>query len=331
MKKSFVSPIVEKLAKKAGVIVNLEPRYRYVGQIVTASGKKRYFRDTNFDLNTLGAAEVAKDKDYTGYFLARMGYPVPEGETFFSPRWCQVIGSKRNAEAAYRYARRIGFPVVVKPNSKSQGFGVAKVHNKKEFLRAARFICQRENVFLVQRVVTGRDYRIVVLDNRVISAYERKPLAVTGDGKSSIVKLLRAKQEAFRRIGRDTTIDTDDFRIKTRLGRMGISMRSILGLGQEVTLLDNANLSSGGEAKDVTHTMHPAWKRLAAKITRDMGLRLCGVDVMVGGSITTSPTRYTVLEINAAPGLDHYAAVGDRQRRIVERLYLKVLLAMKKG
>ena len=60
---------------------------------------------------------------------------------------------------AYRFAQRLGFPVIVKPNSKSQGCGVTKVFTKREFDEAVRFICERENVFLVQRVAQGNDYR----------------------------------------------------------------------------------------------------------------------------------------------------------------------------
>ena len=59
-----------------------------------------------------------------------------------------------------------------------------------------------------------------------------------------------------------------------------------------------------------------------------MGLRLCGVDLMIADDIGKPPRKYWVLEINAAPGLDHYASGGKEQRRIVEELYLEVLIAM---
>jgi D-alanine-D-alanine ligase-like ATP-grasp enzyme len=59
-----------------------------------------------------------------------------------------------------------------------------------------------------------------------------------------------------------------------------------------------------------------------------MGLRICGVDLMVDGDIASSPSRYWILEVNAAPGLDHYAKAGKAQKKIVEDMYLKVLKAM---
>lgn len=98
--------------------------------------------------------------------------------------------------------------------------------------------------------------------------------------------------------------------------------------GEIVYLLENANLSSGGEARDVTEDIHPAYAAFAIRLTKDMGLRLCGVDLIVDGDISEKPTRFVVLEINAAPGLDHYVQTGKTQKKIVERMYLRVLKAM---
>lgn len=329
MKRPLVSQIIEKVAKRAGVKVHLEPRFRYVGQITTPSGKKRYFRNTCFDLNPLGASEMAKDKDYANYFMRLMGYPVIPGEAFYSDEICKNTRSKRNIDAAYRYAVKIGFPVIVKPNSLSQGKGVSKVWNKKEFYRAAHFALTHDRVFLVQQVVSGHDYRIVVLDDRVISAYERLPLSVIGNGRSTILQLLQKKQREFVRTGRDTVINTEDFRIRAKLKQQKLDMDSVIPKGETIHLLDNANLSTGGDAVDVTEAIHPAFKRIAVQLTRDMNLRLCGVDLMINGLINEKPGEYWVLEINAAPGLDHYATGGRKQERVVLAMYEEVLRAMK--
>jgi hypothetical protein len=169
----------------------------------------------------------------------------------------------------------------------------------------------------------------VVLNNEVISAYERSPLAVIGDASSSIRKLLQKKQVYFVQTGRDTVINMTDFRISNRLKRQGLSMDYVPTRGQHIVLLDNANLSSGGDAVDVTRSMHDSFRRLATDLTRDMGLRFCGVDLIVAkGTIEQTCGDYYILEINAAPGLDHYAELGRLQKRAVDGLYLKVLQAM---
>ena len=89
-----------------------------------------------------------------------------------------------------------------------------------------------------------------------------------------------------------------------------------------------ANLSTGGDSIDVTATVHPEFAARAIALTRDMGLRLCGVDFMVDGDITQPPHTFWVLEINAAPGLDHYARSGSAQEEIVRGLYLKVIKSL---
>lgn len=328
----ILGKMLQKLAPLIGATVLTEPKWGIVGRITFKSGRHSYFRYNTLDLNPMGSSEIARDKDYSNFFMKALGYPiVPGSKTFFSDRWGQTIGLPgRNIDAAYRHARKIGFPVIVKPNSGSQGVGVSLVHNRQEFYRAVRAVFKRDKIVLVQELVCGTDYRIVVLDEKVISVYERIPLNIVGDGRSTINQLLKAKQEQFIASNRDTQIKTDDPRIVAKLKHQGLSFRSIPTKDQKIYLLDNANLSTGGDSVDVTDKIHPDFKELAVKLTRDMGLRLCGVDLIVEGDISQKPNIFWVLEINSAPGLDHYVRIGKAQEQITEALYLEVLKHMER-
>jgi D-alanine-D-alanine ligase-like ATP-grasp enzyme len=112
---------------------------------------------------------------------------------------------------------------------------------------------------------------------------------------------------------------------------MKLTLDSVLPRGQSLPLLDNANLSTGGEAIDVTEQISQGYKELAIRLTREMNLRYCGVDLITQDPITEEPRRYWILEINAAPGLDHYAEIGEVQARHVRDLYRKVLEAFKRS
>lgn len=320
--------ILKRLAHKLGARVTLEPEWKIAGQIRYKDGRNRYFRYNTLDLNPVGASDISKDKDYAAFFMRQMGYPAVRGKTFFSQEWCEAIGSRRDAKASLNYAKKIGFPVIVKPNSGSQGVDVALVHNQREFYRAMKLIFRHDKVAIVQKPESGRDYRIVVLDKTIISAYERIPLNVVGDGKSTILGLLKKKQRSFGASKRDTRIKFLDPRIANKLKYQKLNLRSIPKNGERVFLLDNANLSTGGDAVDVTSIIHPAFKKIAVKLTRDMGLRLCGVDLMIDGDISEPPRKYKIIEVNAAPGLDHYITTGGAQEKIVENLYLKVLKSL---
>jgi D-alanine-D-alanine ligase-like ATP-grasp enzyme len=324
--------LLVKIAPRIGATVLLEPEWNVVGQITFKSGQHSYFRYNTLDLNPMGGSEIARDKDYANFFMKSLGYPiVPGSKTFFADWWgCAIGAPQRNIDAAYRYAQKLGFPVIVKPNSGSQGVGVALVHTKEEFYQAMRKIFKFDKIAIIQRQVLGKDYRVVVLDKKIISAYERVPLSVIGDGESTILDLLKVKQKTFIVSKRDTRIRLNDPRIVIKLKHQKLRFDSVLEKGQKVFLLDNANLSTGGDSVDVTKKVHPAFKKIAVQLTRDMGLRLCGVDLMVQGDISQKPDVYWVLEINSAPGLDHYAKMGKAQEKIVEDLYLEVLKHMEK-
>ena len=323
----LIGDILRKIAPRIGARVLIEPEWRAVGQITFKNGKRSYFRYNSIGANTLGAAEVSTDKDYANYFMRKMGYPTIPGKTFFSEPFRKTLRSSRGIEAAARYARKLGYPIVVKPNSGSQGRGVHLVTDEKQLRRALRVVLQLDRVALVQKAVQGNDYRIVVMDGKVISAYERIPLNVVGDGRTSIAGLLRKKQREFRAAGRDTRLDIRDPRITHKVRKQRLSLSSVPVRGQRVFLLDNANLSSGGDSVDVTKQIHADFKDLAIDVTKDMGLTLCGVDLMVEGDIREPLRRrkHWILEINSAPGLDHYAQAGAAQRNVVEALYLEVL------
>lgn len=324
----LLGKIFEKLAPKIGAVVNLEPKWKTAGQIVFANGRKRYFRYSSIDLNPLGSSEIAKDKDYARHFMAGLGYPAVPGQTFFTPQWAQMFAPGRGPQFGWDCALEMGLPVILKPNAGSQGRGVACVSSRQEFDDAVVEIFKIDRVAIVQPKFNGNDYRVVVLDSEVISAYQRVPLNVTGDGISSIRELLRVKQTEFVSSGRDTRIDPDDTRTASKLGRQGMSLETVLAKDRVVQLLDNANLSCGGDAIDVTDQVSADFQRLCVQLAKDMGLRFCGVDLMVSGTLIDPPSDYAILEINAAPGLDHYAMTGERQRQIVEDLYLKVLRSM---
>ena len=329
----YLTQLIKKLAPKVGARVVVEPEWGIASQIIYRNGVVRSVRMYSLDLNHIASADIARDKDYAKFFMQKKGYPVAEGQTFFENNWAQVVGSWRTISQAVNYAQKLGYPVMVKPNSKSQGTGVSLVWNKNELTSALKEIFKGDKVAIVERYLPGKDYRIVVLDGEIISAYERIPLSVIGDGKNSILALLKQKQKLFEKQNRDTRINFNDLRIKMKLKRQNFSFQSILPKGQKIFLLDNANLSTGGDSLDVTDAIHKSFKKIAIELTRKMGLRIAGVDIMVReGDMTQDVDRcsYYIIEINAAPGLDHYVTTGRAQRKAVENMYLKVLRALGK-
>jgi glutathione synthase/RimK-type ligase-like ATP-grasp enzyme len=321
-----MADILRRIAPRLGAELFVEPEYGFVGWVRIPGGRKTFFWDNKFNLNPLASVKIAQDKGYTSFFLGSMGFRVPREKSFFSTRFQAHIPTPRGVDDAFAFAESLGLPVYLKPCRLSQGELVARVHDREEFHGHASAVFQRSRVMLVQEVCEGGDYRLIVLDGEVICAYRRVPLAVTGDGASTVRDLLAARQAEFDAAGRDTRIPVDDPRIDAALRRAGYHRDGVLPAGASVPLLDVANLSLGGTTEEVTFTLHPTVAALGVEVARAMELRFCGIDLIVGDA-SLPLADYRILEVNSAPGLDNYLHTGEAQREYVDGLYLRVLAA----
>jgi len=314
--------------------VQVEPVYGYVGRIVYGNGVVRFYRGTSMGLNRLGASEVAKDKGYTKFFLQQLGYNTPKGQVFLFPRFVGVIDQNlgrfgfqdyASCDRVLDYVRQsIGYPCYLKPNEGSQGRGIEKCATPEEIVEALEgYSREGGSKVLVEQAVLFPDYRVIVLGEEVISCYLRKPLCLTGDGASTVGELLVQRQQQFVAEGRDTIINLKDTRIEKGLREHGWTSATVLPQGYRWQVYQVSNLSVGGDSEDFTDRIHPHWRKLCTELTAAMGLRICGVDLACE-DICRGDSEYSILEINAAPGLDNYAATGPKQAAVVRDLYRRV-------
>ncbi|GAB0174667.1 MAG: hypothetical protein HHAS10_05460 [Candidatus Altimarinota bacterium] len=326
--KNTIPLLIEEICKEEGLDYWIEPEYKYFGYVETERGR-RFFKNWHINQNPLASIEVCKDKDYSAQALSRFGFLVPEGKVFFSEEVNLKIEKKRTYEDAQIYGLSLGFPLIIKPNNLSQGAGVFKANTKEEFLDALSRMREYSHAYRVERFYSGRDYRIVVYDEKIISAYERIALSVIGNGRDTIGDLIQKKQDEFFKIGRPEVIDMGDIRILKKLSNIGCSFDTVLPDREKISLLDNANLSTGGESKDITPLLHQDFADIAIRATKSLNLELCGVDIITGDatkSLEDNMNEYIILEVNASPGLDNYITSGNTQRNIVKSMYRKMLL-----
>lgn len=242
------------------------------------------------------AADIAGDKTLTKQLLAGAGIPVPRG------------GIARTESEAVAVAQEIGGAVAVKPFDGNQGKGVAlDLKSEKDIQTAFRVASNYSDKVIVEEFITGRHYRVLVVGNRVVAASERIPAHVVGDGTHSIAELIEiTNQDPLR--GEDhekplTRIKIDPV-VLFVLGKKGLSLESVPRRGEVVFLRENANLSTGGSAVDVTDRIHPDNRDLALRAAKIVGLDVAGVDLVTGDiSQPLQADRGAVIEVNAAPGL----------------------------
>jgi cyanophycin synthetase len=263
------------------------------------------------------AVDTAGDKSLTKALLARAAVPTPAG---------RVVDSVEGAERALE---EMGAPVVVKPLDGNQGKGVSLDLCTAEQVGIAFEIAQRvSRRVVVEELLRGRDYRVLVVDGKMLAACERLPARVVGDGRSTIQQLIdEANRDPRRGEGHSkpmSTITVDRVCTAT-LGKQGYTLDSVPADAIAVPLRENANLSTGGSAIDVTDVVHPSMRLICERAARAIGLDICGVDLVVP-DISQPYTEGGVVEVNAAPGIrmHHFPSEGqprDVAAEIVRMLY----------
>lgn len=317
--------------------VVVESEYGYVANITYDDGSHRMTCGNDLGLNGSAAGDVARDKGHTKFFLRAWGIECPDGEEFLMPWWADTIRQSQVARgnttikttnSAQEYIESThGYPVYVKPVDGSKGAGVYKVHSANELPNILESYAEkRVRVAMVEESINMPDYRIVTLDGELISAYRRIPLAVTGNGKDNVRTLLEAVQQRYFEEGRDTRIDPNDPRILAQLRKQAVDFDHVPAAEAEIVLASISNLSAGGTSEDVSDRIAQRWVDLTAYVAKNFSLRLCGLDLACN-DITNEHSDYSVIEVNAAPGLDHYASSGEEQSRKVRELYARVLNA----
>src|SRR2546427_1502441 len=323
VKTSFLSRLREACGL-VGAKLEVIPGADNSGRITLPSGRVRYFHRLHWDLNTLGAAAIARDKDATAHVLKRCGYTVPTGRSFW---YVGQLRETRDIGGAYAYAQRLGLPVLLKPNDSSGDQHVAVAYTRAQFYAAAREVFAASRKLLVQRIARGNDCSIVVLDGEILMASEKTPPCVIGDGHSSIRKLIATRGRPNRAAGHPTQLRVDDVRVGRHLAHRRQTLETVPALGQRVELLPRGNLGAGGDVRLVTEVLHPELRALAIRLVADMGLRLASVDFVLSQPSHTQPKKCTVLEVNSAPGLDTLEREPGWSRRRVERV-CRILLAL---
>ena len=261
--------------------------------------KQRRIQAAEMDTTGAIAESIAQDKELTKAMLLAAGVPVPEGRPVTS------------AEDAWAAAQEIGAPnvaVVVKPQDGNQGKGVTVNVSTREavmagFDNARKF---RDDV-LVERYLVGSDYRILIVGDKLVAAARREPPLVVGDGSSTVTQLVaQVNLDPRRGTGHATPltrIRLDDI-AKARLAEQNLTVDSVPERGRRVILRNNANLSTGGSATDVTDDVHPAVAARCIAAAQMIGLDICGVDVVCETVMRPlEEQRGGIVEVNAAPGL----------------------------
>jgi cyanophycin synthetase len=268
------------------------------------------------------AVDIAGDKDKTKKLLQDANLPVPYGDVI------------RNMENLKETIDLIGYPIVIKPLSGNHGKGATIdirdwEHAACAFQRAKKY---GEDV-IIEKFIQGSDYRVLVVNNKFVAAALRTPACVKGDGIHTIQELIdRENLDPRRGRGHDNTlteIRVDEVTHEL-LKKKGYTLDTIIAKGEELFLKPTANLSTGGTATDVTDDVHPENISCFERIARNIGLDICGIDIMAPSlSIPLKESGGAVLEVNAAPGFRMHVEPTNGTPRNVAKPVVDMLFPKK--
>lgn len=258
------------------------------------------------------AVEIACDKEDTKNILDAAAVPVPKG---------YIIYDEEDLQDA---VKRIGYPIVIKPINGNHGRGATtNIQNWDDAVTALAAAKKISRGVICEKFITGHDFRLLVINYKLVAAALRTPACVTGDGKSTIKQLIdEVNKDPRRGYGHEkvlTAIKVDEM-TENILRDKNLTLDSVLPVGEILHLKTTANLSTGGTSTDVTDMVHPYNVFMAERIARIIGLDICGIDIMAPDLITPiNENGGAILEVNAAPGFRmHIAPTEGLPRNVAE-------------
>jgi len=241
------------------------------------------------------AVEIACDKEETKNLLESAEIPVPRGRIVY------------DEEDLKNTIDKIGYPIVTKPVNGNHGKGATtNIRNWEDAVAGLKDAKVYGRAVICEKYITGRDFRVLVINYKFVAAALRTPAAVIGDGTHTIQQLIDIVNSDPRRgYGHEkvlTAIKVDSFTMDI-LNKKGYTLDTVLADKEELWLKPTANLSTGGTATDVTDFVHPTNVFMCERIARIIGLNICGIDIMADDlSVPITENGGAVLEVNAAPG-----------------------------
>jgi cyanophycin synthetase len=265
------------------------------------------------------AVDMACDKELTKKMLDSASIPVASGS---------ICVDEEDLEDTIK---KIGYPIVIKPLDGNHGKGASiNVTNWENAKAGLAFAKEYSRRVIVEKFITGFDFRVLVIDNKLVAAAKRVPAHIIGNGKNTIQELIDLTNLDPRRgyghenVLTEITVDRDTLDL---LEKLQYTLETIPEKDTLVYLKSTANLSTGGTSVDVTDMMHPENIFLCERISRVIGLDICGVDIMAEN--LTQPLKENggvILEVNAAPGFRMHLAPSEGLPRnvaspVIDMLY----------
>jgi len=304
-------------AKKFGVKVEIMHEEKNL-RIFHKNGKSIFVKGHIPDLNSFISSKIVDDKGLTKCILEKNKVPTPRG--WIMKNYKKTLEMIDNG--------KMKFPLVVKPIDGSQGQAViVGIKNKEILIKSIKEVYKhnrrkkgRPNSFLIEEYILGDDYRILVLDGKVLTTILRKPAYVVGDGMKTIRELID-EYNGQKGVSKDQPLCpiVRDFEFEKNLIENKITENTIPKKNKIVYLRKNANVSTGGRSFECNSRVNPKYKKLAIKLAKIFKIRFCTVDLIAPN--INKYEKFSIIELNESPGFDiHEVPFAGKSFPVAEHL-----------
>lgn len=224
----------------------------------------------------------------------------------------------------------INKPIVIKPKSTNFGTGISifpQGSNKEDIKRAFEIAFKYDNTVLVEEFISGKEYRFLVIGDKVVGILHRVPANVVGNGEKSIRQLVEIKnQSPLRGKGYKTPLEKInlDESAALFLKHRGLDFDYIPKKDEIVYLRENSNISTGGDSIDYTDDIPQKFKDIAVRASKSIGANICGVDMMID-DYTNESSQYAIIELNFNPAIHIHSYPYIGKEREVAKEILEIL------
>jgi len=275
----------------------------------------------SFPLNSAGAFGIAKDKFHTNAVLRHAGLPVIDSALFFlSDEYRKLRTPGREIEDAIAHFVAMKKPVFAKPNQAARGNFAEIITDDAAFRDYLARVATRFDTILLQPVVDGTEHRVFCIDDKAIFATRKADFALEGDGRATLVELIRSHNGELKGTG-VSGID-EKAALAALAAHHKLAGDHVPAKGERIVLPGRRNLSAGSDVAGFTTDVPGPLTDLALKATKAVGLRVAGVDVF-----DVSPARdlsaLVVIEVNGNPGMQSLEAIGRDD--LIDKIWAMVL------
>lgn len=288
---------------------------------VIINNKKYYYEGIPLTINYHPKIDI-DNKHAVKKLLKKNHFPVASGKCFLL------------TNHAVAFAKSIGYPVVVKPNTGSLSYHTTcNISNERDLRRAIAVAQKFRPDFIVEKFVEGHLYRATCIGRKHVLVCRKDRANVIGDGISTILELIQKKNNNSLR-GRldqkNTTLHqiTIDEALKKKLKKDGLFLKCIPRKNEKIYLQDKYILSSGCDIIDCTEIANIDNKKLFLTISQLLDTDIVGIDFICPDiGISYKKQKTAILETNSLPYIDMHQYPSRGKSYNVASLAWDVVLA----